>query len=468
MNGDVFNLRPPRWTQMPDALTSQPIARLRKLTASLPEGITAGDTDLIEDLRERLKGAAEEELPWEEATNVKRREWLLISLYTLDLGTAGTEEWLRDFDQDVAQSILGDDPMAWHPARRRDVTQLFFTQFDRITAVALVAAMLRQAWEHASSGAFDQSALTWAREAATLFAEDGPERLAEHWQQGESPEALADRYHVHHRSRYRERLLQAVLLSRLGRMRFGAEDPPLFSALFDSKNSPAGEGRPLGSHAVELIVRRAIAEQVQTWSASWSGALVSLGCDPRIPNPALRNRWWSWATSSERDVAIRALTSLTLREFIKLLEDSLRGNAENQFHRRRDFLLNLFDNGQIQDARLVIAQDLYNHLDRRTREHLMLSKVSSNAQGTSMICLRCIDDVFLIEGTHDFGLRGFVGENRFPIRRFWDAAPRTFDQHQLRVSKSVCDIYQAHHAGDWVSGFFGQLERRCHVRWPRF
>lgn len=469
MSGDVFNLRPPRWAQMPDALTSQPIARLRRLTASLPEGIAAGDTDLIENLRERLKAAANGELSWEEAINMKRWKWLLISLYTLDLGTDGVEEWLCDFDENVAQHILGDDPMEWHSSRRRDVTQLFFTQFDRITAVAHVAAMLRQAWEHANSGAFDQSALTWAREAATLFAEDGPERLAEHWQQGESPEALADRYHVHHHSRYRERLLQAVLLGRLRKLRFGSEDPLLFSALFESKSSPAGEGRLLGSRAVELIVRRAIDEQVQAWNTAWSSALVSLGCDPRIPIPAQQRRWWGWATQSERDVAIRALTSLTLREFIKLLEDSLRGtNAENQFHRRRDFLLTLFDNGQIQEARLVIAQDLFHRLDRRTRDHLMLSKVSGNAQGTSMICLRCTDDIFLIEGTHSFGLRGFVGQDRFPIRRFWDAAPRTFHDTQLRVSESHCDIYQRHHVGDWVSGFFDQLERRCHVRWPRF
>lgn len=465
MNGDVFNLRPLRPMQLPDAIVEKPIARLHQLTAALPDGAAAADTDLLDDVRRRLRLAVRSGQSFEQATKVARREWLLISLYTLDLGNAAARAWLPPFDDAVARSVLGDSPTKWHPARRRDVTQLFFTQFDRIAALKRVASMLREAWGNAQDGVFDEAPLMWARLAKTLFAEDGPERLAKEWLPGESADALADRYYIHENSRFRERLLQAVLLGRLQRLRFGSEDAALFSALEASKASPAGEGRLLGSRAVELIVLRAVAEGVESWSKPWSQALVNLSCDPRLPNAAERQRWWGWATERQRDVAIKALTSLTIAEFIKLLDRSLRGtDAAHQFQRRRDFLLALFEHGYVTEARLVVHERLYAALDQRTRAALMLSRVNGGAQDTSMICLRCTHNLFLIEGTHSFGLRGFVGESRFPIRGFWSGSPRHYSDGQLRVPERTCDIFQRHHVGDWVGDFF------CHssVPWPRF
>ena len=465
MNADLFTLRPPRPLQLPDTLLDKPIARLRALTAALPDGTAAIGADLLDHLRAAMRAGMRRGLSFEEATNVRRRESLLVTLYTLDLALPDARAWLPPFDETVARSVLGDSPTRWHPARRRDVTQLFFTQFDRIAALPLVASMLRVAWENARDGVFDESALVWGRNAEMLFAENGPERLAKVWLSGESADALAERFHVHEGSRFRERLLQTVLLGRLARLPFGKEDAALFSALEQSKLSPAGASRPLGSHAVEILVRRATEERVASWPRPWSQALVTLSCDPRLPNVAERQRWWGWATERQRDVAIKALTSLTIEEFIKLLDRSLRGTpAEHQFQRRRDFLLKLFEHGHVTEARLVVHETLYAALDPRTRSGLMLSRVSGGAQHTSMICLRCTDDLFLIEGTHNFGLRGFVGEARFPIRGFWSAAPRRFDDHQLRAPEATCDIFQRHHVGDWVGDFF-----RFHaVPWPRF
>jgi hypothetical protein len=71
--------------------------------------------------------------------------------------------------------------------------------------------------------------------------------------------------------------------------------------------------------------------------------------------------------------------------------------------------------------------------------------------------------LFLIEGTHDFGLRGFVGAKSFPIKEFWSWGKRTYDDRDFRVNRYDCDIYQAHN-GDWVTLFVQQLRGR-HIEW---
>lgn len=465
MNGDLFKLRLLRPLQLSDTLLEKPIARLRALTAALPDGAESVAPDLLEDLRQRMRLAMRSGQTFEQATDVKRRESLLISLYTLDLGATGSSDWLWPLNDENARSFLGDSAAQWHPARRRAVTQLFFTQFYKVVPLKLLASMLQEAWKEARDGVFDEAALAWARHAKMLFAEDGPKRLAKEWLPGESVDELADRYYIHEIGRFRESLLQEVLLGRLRRLRFGSEDTALFTALEAGKHSPAGEGRLLGSVAVEIMVGVAISKRVQSWSKTWSQALVTLSCDPRLPNAAERQRWWGWATAQQRDVAVKALTALTIEEFIKLLDGSLPDSkTKDQFKRRRDFLLALFKHGYVTEARLVMHEDAYEKIDRSTRASLMPSRVSGGAQPTSMICLRCADHLFLIEGTHSFGLRGFVGEARFPIRGFWNAGPGRYRDSRLRVSETTCDIYQRHHVGDWVGDFF----RKRAIPWARF
>lgn len=134
---------------------------------------------------------------------------------------------------------------------------------------------------------------------------------------------------------------------------------------------------------------------------------MRFACDPRIPNTAAQQKWWRWATEEAKRTAIDALAGLTISEFLALLDDSLSSsNQRRQFKRRKLCLLQMLKEGLIADARLVIHDSVYSHLDSSILKSLMPEVVRGGGQKASFICLRCINDVFLIEGTHNFALRG--------------------------------------------------------------
>ena len=92
-------------------------------------------------------------------------------------------------------------------------------------------------------------------------------------------------------------------------------------------------------------------------------------------------------------------------------------------------------------------------------------QTSGGSRHTSFVVLKCSDDVFLIEGTHSFALRGFIGANRFPISNLWSSRAGTYfhDSH-FRVPEIRCHIFQPHHVGDWFWDFKAKL-RRQHIEW---
>jgi hypothetical protein len=132
-------------------------------------------------------------------------------------------------------------------------------------------------------------------------------------------------------------------------------------------------------------------------------------------------------------------------------------------------LLKLFELGKIRDVRLVVTRRFYEQMDKKNRGLLLLNWVNSGSRGkdntdTSFICMKCTDNVYLIEATGSFGLRGFIGENSFPIKNFWNSEPKSYHDHEMRVNQLSCPIYQVHHTGDWVSDFVSKL-RRHNIEW---
>lgn len=410
-----------------------------------------------------MKEGIDADWTFEERTWVSRRETLLITLFTLDLGTEDCERWLPPFDTKVMISILGEKPGAWHHSRRRKVSQLFLIQFDRLQAFKKLGALIRESWKD-NKTPMDASARTWQSNAAILFRPTAPARLAEQRKGGETVSELAARFAIPEESRFFKRLYEEVLLNRLKTIEAGSDDPELFTLIEKDKMRICSHGRPLGSLAVEILVKRARKDLQNKWTPEWSKQLVPCSCDPRIPNAQTRATWWGWATESQRRSAVRALTGLTLLEFIGFLDQSLHGTAQaHQFERRRDFLVDLFEQGRILDARLVVNASIFCQLDRTIRTSLNLSKV--RGQQASFICLECTDDVFLIEGTHSFALRGFISKRSFPIQNFWDnLRTKTYQDNQFRVPEWQCDLYQRHHVGNWVDDFRWQL-RNCHMEW---
>ena len=467
MNPDLFTLRAIRAPRLDSAIVQRSVARIGKLTEGREASVTASFKDLLKDLRLRMRTGLLKGESFEEYTNCRRRESLLLSLYLNDLSAEGSRALLPPLDKSIAVSILGEDPGRLKKHLRLLATQLYFTHYgrERLPCLESICWMLELAWRSASHEKLDPVSRVWAEHAHILFAMDAPDKVAEKWKPGMTIHQLADTFHIHQGGLFRGRLLESLILNRLRKLPLANNDLELNDLVVSEKERKLSSGRCLGAAAVQTLVNRCQKENASMVPDNWSEQLVTYACDPRIPNSGMQAQWWGWATSSEKDVAIRALSKLTLQEFIKLLEQSLRGtNAERQFPARSKMLLNLFKIGKIIDARLIVHQDLNHRLNARTKDVLRPSWVSGATQHTSFICLRCTDDVFLIEGTHSFALRGFIGPNSFPLRTFWSSAPRGYHDSEFRVDQTNCPIYQRHHVGDWVWDFLSQLRMR-HIEW---
>jgi hypothetical protein len=467
MNSDLFHLRPIKAPRLDEAGLRKTVSRLEKLTEGMESAGADSSPDLLEDLRNRMKVGFPKGRTFAECTAVKRREWLLLSLYLNDLNSPDAQAWLPSLDQNTAESILGKDPKLLKPHLRRLATQLYFTHYgrDRLPCLESLCWMLELAWRSASPETLDPVSKVWAENARVLFAVDAPDQVAATWRSGTAVHELADSYGIHEGGLFRERLLEALILNRVRKMPLADKDAELCDQVFAEKERVLATGLRLGAASVQILVKRSQEENHSAVPEDWSEQLVTFACDPRVPNSELQSKWWGWATTSEKDLAIRALSKLSLQAFIKLLEQSLRGtNAEHQFPARSELLLNLFKIGKVIDARLVVHRDLNHRLDARTRNILQPSWVGGGPQHTSFICLRCTDDVFLIEGTHSFALRGFLGSHSFPVKKFWDTPPQGHHDSAFRVLESQCSIYQRHHTGDWVWDFVSQLRSR-HIEW---
>jgi len=464
---EIFRLRPPRNPRLSGTHALASIQKLKEITPDCDGAAAENAKNRVEELKHCLQASRQNGLSWIDATNVPRREWTLLRLYTLHLGTTGADEWLCKFDEAVAESVLGTDGRRWHPSRRRDVTNLFFVQFDRLAALPQIAHPLVKAWDAEEKVSRDESSRIWKKKAGILFDWEGPNRVAGFWKEGENVDDLADRFAIPKTSLFREMLFQSVLLRRLRGIRLFEVNRELFREIENSKATRFRHGRTLGSCAVEILVERVMKEAKELWEPAWSRQLVPFACDPRTLNLAERERWWGWANQDQRKAAVKALTGLNIKEFIRLLEDSLKETgSEHQFKRRSDFLLWMFTGGLIEDAKLVVHADLYGNIDAATKQSLQPSRAQGGGQRTSFVCLKCAGGVNLIEGTHNFGLRGFR-EGRFPINTFWESAPRAFEDGSLRVSENRCDIYQRH-SGEWESSFIDKLRNKLRIEWPRF
>ncbi|MDA7625161.1 EH signature domain-containing protein [bacterium] len=410
-----------------------------------------------------MREGFERNLTFDESTAVPRRESLLLTIYALDLGQERNMEWLPPFSLEVMQSVLGLNPGKLNRSQRRKVSYLFLIQFDRLLAFSELASYIKESWKGVE-GPEEQPAKTWHAYAKEIFSEKGPANIAELRQDDERVSSLAARFEVPEESLFFDRLYEEVILNRLRTLGEGVVDKNLFDDIENEKQRRCSGGQLLGSLAVQIMVRRSRNEFDNKWTKAWARQIVPFSCDPRILNPQQMQTWWGWATEQERRSAIRGLTGLTLNEFIDLLNQSLRGTDQaNQFSRRRDFLKDLFRRGRILDVRLVVNASLFQRFDLKVKESLRVSKV--RGRQASFICLKCVDDVHLIEGTHSFGLRGFIGEDAYPVRRLWKSAEASeYRDDEFRISVGACDLYQQHHNGDWIGDFRRQL-RSWHIEW---
>ncbi|MGV3660999.1 MAG: EH signature domain-containing protein [Prosthecobacter sp.] len=413
-----------------------------------------------DQLRARLKRVRKS---WEEWLSVLENEagWqrLFIGIYLEDAG----QKWLVEFDNAVADAVLGTRGNEWHPSRMRQVKQLFFAHFDEILALSKVCKRLHEFLCNSQKGFGDDLAI-WRKHPLVVFDVNGPLKVADQAKAGESLESLRKRFAIPHQGRFAEKLRHALFLETLKKCQLGSE-PDVLQQIRDAKTEPAPGALLLGAAGLKIMVQR-VSKNHGEWPPGWRKWIVPLGCDPRMGRAhSEAAKWWGWASESEIRVAQQGITGLTLHFFIQFLERSLRGtDKEEQFSLRSEFLLALFRANKIIDARLVLNWASLQRLDRASRDSWSIAHLSATTDDTSMIALRCADEVFLLEGTHSYGLRAF--HRHFPIQGFWDRSKKTYQDRELRISPDKCPIFVRHDpSGNWAAKYFQELRRRFHLEW---
>ncbi len=445
------------------------IRTLRAITErNLAQAGTGGESKPLKDRKEKMKRRLMERtdaVTFEQATDEGGRERILLSLY-LEYAARSEATWLPKFDDAIARSVLGESGGDWHAGRRRQATQLFFTHFDKLAASGLsrLCALLVDAYDSMKSEG-EGPVVQWRQHRKLVFSPSGHQDVAGSAGRNETLSALMERFSIPSDGRFAECLRQVFLLKAVRECPLGEEIPAL-AEIEALKSEQASVSQLMGAAALEIMVQRVAKEGGRKWSGEWPNWITRLGCDPRHGRATAEGaKWWGWATDDELRLAQHGITGLTLRFFIEFLRRSLQGtDKEPQFELRARFLLALFESGKIQSARLALNWSAYQQLDRKYRDNWTVSHLSATTDETSMICLKCVDDIFVIEGTHSFGLRMF--HHSFPIRDFWERPKQTYQDRELRISPVSCPVFLRHdQGGNWVRGFFRQLRSSFHVEW---
>jgi hypothetical protein len=456
-----LKLRPLPIFNLPESILKRPLEKLRQITQrnEFPRE-SRQFTNRKNELIRRLKNGES----FKQATDVLGRERLLLSIYIQYLNLSEAKKWLPDFNEGIAESILGISGSSWHLGRRRQVALLFFTHFDRIKALSFVSSRLAEAYATTDSTNSEPSK-TWHLNRELIFHPSGPENIANQFAEPNSFDELRARYAIPNNGRFIEALRQFVLISGLNKVNFG-HTSRVFPEIENQKEERISPEFLLGAKALKTLVNRVAGEGRGVWPDGWTKWLTRFGCDPRYAkNTAVFSKWWWWATQAELRLAQRAMVGLDLSFFIKFLRNQLTGaQNEEHFRLRSRFLLALFEKGKIVDARLLLNASSFRDLQAEYRNPLSVAKLDRTPPNTSIICLKCVDGIFIIEGTHNFALRVF--KNQFPVAGFWEFTNSSYLDSNFRISLNQCPIFiRQTLTGSWINIFFDRLRTTFHVEW---
>ncbi len=428
-----------------------------------------------EEMIQRLKNRRPHE-SFAQVTQGVGRERILLSLYTQFTGQKAAD-WLPPFNSEVASSVLGARGGEWHPARRRQASQLFFTHLDRLPALGMLCDRLRESHDCVGSDASEELAMRH-KHRLDLFTPNGPDHLAKATQLGETLIELMDRFAIPREvggvqlsGRFAERLKECFLLSRLKAVELGGGQE-ILKEIQAMRDVPYQPGVPMGAAALRILTQRTLAAG-GTWKDDWADWLLKLGSDPALPNSAEFRKWWScWnPTPTELECARRGLNRKTLEYFIRFLEASLSGtDAQDQFTRRSAFLRWLDESGKIRQFKLLLHPNAFEALPREYRQHRnRVARLDGSHTGASVIVFQCVDDVWIVEGTHSFAIRMFRGN--FPVAEALAEARARYDYAvftQGRMHKDAVEeigIYKRHQ-GDWETGLLWKMQWAFRIEPP--
>ena len=442
------------------------VQTLQRITSRADGAESIHFRNLKEELKQRLMNP-NPAATFEQTTAVVGRERLLLSLYLEYTGRSDTA-WLPPFDETIAESVLGTDGAEWHSGRRRQAVQLFFTHFDALPALDDLCYRLLQSFADSESHA-SSAVNVWHQNPATIFAIDGPQKVANAAKKGETLTELMARFALPEEGRFSARLKESFLLTRLELVELG-EGQKILEELETIRTLPYQGGVPLGAAALRIMIRRVL-KAGGDWKGDWPDWILRLGCDPSLAGNIFGEWWGCWhPTSEELDCARRAVNRQTLEYFIQFLEQSLRGKpGQDQFEARAGFLRWLEDTRKIRRFKLLLHPRAYVALPNAYRQQKQrVAQIEGSGQGTSVIVMECTDDIWIVEGTHIFAIRAF--KHDFPVIEVFSENRRSYSYlsfTQEAMHRDTCTGIWKPHMGNWLPDLLSQMRYNFHIEWSR-
>lgn len=404
------------------------------------------------------------------ASENPQRAMVLLSIYLeyFDRQDAG---WLPKFEDNIAYSILGSHGANLSPIPRNQLTILFFTQFNHLPALNQICALLIESY-HSIEGAMSPKDRILRDNAEVIFSMDGPQRVADAANSGESILELIERFAIRAegpKDQFAARLKECFLLQKIQKSKIG-EGEEILNEIKLARKSPYQAGMLLGAAALKIMTQKVL-RSGGAWGA-WADWMLELGCDPnRIRSNEFPTWWGAWhPTREELECAQRGLRSRTLEYFIKALEDSLREiGKHDQFESRARFLRWLDATDKIQDFKLILTSVHFQSLPKshRTDNTSVKKFTNTNRNGASIIVLKCTEGLWISEGTHSYAIRVF--KNTLPIRDvFLDNRNFTYAEFiNGTMHKDICKkigIWETH-LGEWDKRLIRNIRSKYNVEW---
>jgi hypothetical protein len=460
-----LNLRfkPILYPRISERLIEDACARIRSRTERNSNGVASKRRDNREEALKDVLKKWDRTNSFDIVTNVIGREKILLNIYHKNLQRSDSN-WLPELEDNIAVSILGDKSKNLSRFRRKQTALLYFRHYSKIPAVNFFSNKLLTSFS-SEDDCRSHEEKTWYLYRAILFGGNAIAKVTNSSPNEESFTQLLERLalqNLQESSDFISLLKESILLKRISEVSYGEGDD-ILEEIEKVRDTPFRDGLLMGSAALKILITRVANEGKSLWSPDWSKWIIRLGCDPRFSRSNEKfAKWWGWASNSEIRIAQQGVTGLTLSFFLTYLDHSL--DNKTQFQARKNFLLkNLYESGKIISARLALNWNAYSRLDTKYKDKWSVTHLSQTTDDTSMIVLKCTDDIYIIEGTHNFALRVFYKD--FPIYGFWDNPKDTYQDKSLRISPSNCSKFIPHDQyGHWVNHFYRYL-RSLRIEW---
>lgn len=228
-------------------------------------------------------------------------------------------------------------------------------------------------------------------------------------------------------------------------------------ALYWQKADVAGERRYFGHQVLTSLTDKSTLRP----SLAWVQAMLAIGGDPRLVQTRLWRTWWSHVPEANRHRATQWMRGVDLHAFLDGVEAYARATANQpmlrMLERRKHLLVGLYEQGLVEDVRLVLGRDIRRWVLSSTPVDLVdvATLREGGMQDTAIVYVHC-GGFSLVEGSHNFKLHAYVGG---PLPRLADRRRSRFDASDLRDTLPAlhCDVHGpgshlavAHQGGEWI------------------